>query len=110
MNLDVNWGRREEEEQEAKESRLPESVHRASFSLLTEKETGFQRKQDNMRANSGRKIKTNKTAELSVLLSYHGLCNFAHFVKNPEMATKCGVCFRVTNNSRMIFFDSGTIP
>lgn len=26
MNLAVNWGRREEEEQEAKESGLPESV------------------------------------------------------------------------------------
>lgn len=45
MNLGVTWGRCEQEEQEAKESGLPESARGAAFSLLAEKETGFWRKQ-----------------------------------------------------------------
>ena len=82
-----------------------------SFLLVTNGEgNGVLEEADNRRANSGRKIKTNETAEDSVLLSYEGLCNLHTFHENPETATKCGVCFCAGNNGRMIFFYSGKIP
>lgn len=84
MNLAVNWGRREEEEQEAKESGLPESVCRAAFSLLTEKETGFQRKQ-----TTGEQILEGTSKPMKLLKSQSfcatmGFAIFTHFMKTRK--------------------------
>lgn len=70
--------------QGAKESSLPSSLSAELLLTANGEETRALEETDKMIANFKRKIKTNKTAEELILLSYHRLGNITYFMKTQK--------------------------